>query len=183
MTPGGGPAWLPARLTPPPHAARSGRRPRHGGRVKGAAPTRGQEKGFKFLSERSSAACGGGGRGGTRRVPGFLWKRSVAGSGWGERGDKGQRGPATAAVARRGPRAERRCRQGCPKKGRGSPLEAPHFAGTLTYSQGSRCTARWNSKCLQMAKAGLPSIKFNPEVKNFLANFFSNCFFFFFSSL
>ena len=35
---GSGPAWLPARVTPPPHTAPTNRRPRHGGRFKGAAP-------------------------------------------------------------------------------------------------------------------------------------------------
>lgn len=37
MTPGSSPAWLPARVTRPPHTARTNRRPRHGGRFKGAA--------------------------------------------------------------------------------------------------------------------------------------------------
>lgn len=36
---GSGPAWLPARVTPPPHTAPTNRRPRHGGRFKGAAPS------------------------------------------------------------------------------------------------------------------------------------------------
>lgn len=144
MTPGSSPAWLPARVTRPPHTARTNRRPRHGGRFKGAAlhrppphPPAGAVRGPG--APRGPPACrplprkrphrgGSGGRPGK-----FVGLGAGPGGGWGGSRDRRLRGAASlrqrlpAGEPRAGRRGQRRCRRtagtGGREPARGTRLE------------------------------------------------------------